>query len=56
MCQGNISVDLKKSCGCEPESDKGIPNKEELLTQLKEYKRNLESELALVKNKLKAVR
>ena len=53
MCQGNILIDFKKACDCELESEKEIPNKEELLAQLKEYKRNLESELAMVKNKIR---
>lgn len=53
MCQGNIFMDFKKNCGCKPKS-KEIPNKEELLAELKEYKGNLESELAMLKSKLKA--
>ncbi|MEK6690424.1 MAG: hypothetical protein AABY78_03865 [Nitrospirota bacterium] len=52
MCQGNIFIDLKKNCGCEPESETESIDKEELLAQLKEHKRKIESELVMVKNKL----
>ncbi len=52
MCQRNIFINSQKKCSCKPNSEKEIPNKEELLAQLKEYKRNLESELAMVKKKL----
>ncbi len=53
MCQRIISVDFKNNCSYEPNSEKEIPSKEELLAQLKEYKRNLESELVMVKNKIR---
>lgn len=52
MCQGNMSVDFKKNCGCEPQSKKEAISKEELLMRLEAYKKNLKSELLTVKNKL----
>lgn len=52
MCQRNIFINSQNNCSCKPISEKEIPNKEELLAQLKEYKRNLESELSMVNSKL----
>lgn len=52
MCQGNIFIDFKKSCDCEPKSAKETQSKDELLARLKGYKRDIESELAVVKGKL----
>lgn len=52
MCQGNMAVDFKKNCGCEPQSKKEAVSKEELLMRLEAYKKNLKSELLTVKNKL----
>jgi len=48
----NAHGDTKKNCGCELKSEMEALSKEELLMRLKAYKKNLESELLTVKNKL----
>ncbi len=52
MCQVNAHGDTKKNCGCELKSEMEALSKEELLMRLKAYKKNLESELLIVKGKL----
>ena len=54
MCQGGIPIGEKNNCGCEPGSGEKILSREELLTQLKEYKKRLESELVTVNGELES--
>ncbi|GBD96604.1 hypothetical protein BMS3Abin06_01490 [bacterium BMS3Abin06] len=55
MCQGGIAISLKNNnCGCEAKFEERIIGKEDLLTRLNEYKRNLESELVIVNSKLES--
>lgn len=52
MCQGSELIRFKNPCICVPKIDDKLLSKEELLSQLKEYKKNLESELDTVKKNL----
>jgi hypothetical protein len=54
MCHGNVFFGLKNSCRCKPEIDDRFFSKQELLAQLKEYKKDLESELDTVNRNLES--
>ncbi len=53
MCEGNKPINSKNRCNCDLKFEMGAISEAEMLMQLREYKRNLESELLIVKNKLK---
>ena len=52
MCQGSELTRFKNPCICEPKIDDKLLSKEKLLAHLKEYKKNLESELNTVNKNL----
>lgn len=54
MCQGSELIKLKSQCICEPRIDDRLLSKKEILTRLKEYKKNLESELIMVNKNLES--
>jgi hypothetical protein len=54
MCQGSELIRFKNPCICVPKIDDKLLSKEELLAQLREYKKNLESELNTVNKNLES--
>jgi hypothetical protein len=54
MCQEHECISKEKQCLCEPAIDNRLLSKNELLIRLKEYKRNLESELDAVNEDLES--
>jgi len=55
MCQEGELIRLKSKCICGPLIDDRLLSKKELLTQLNEYKNNLESELNTVNKNLESM-
>jgi|GEM_PF-6681527 len=54
MCQEHECTSREKQCICEHAIDNRLLSKNELLIRLKEYKRNLESELDAVNKNLES--
>jgi hypothetical protein len=54
MCQGSEFIRFKNPCICEPKINDRLLSKKELLVRLKEYKKNLESELIIVNKNLES--
>ena len=53
MCQRDTSISSRSNRSCEPNIKNEVLSKKELLMWLKEYKKSLESELAIVNSELK---
>ena len=54
MCQRNEFIKVKSQCICESTIDDRPVSKTELLAQLKEYKKHMESELNTVNKNLES--
>ena len=54
MCQGSEFIKLKHPCSGEPNIDERLLSKKELLTRLREYKKDLESDLIMVNKNLES--